>query len=266
MHAKTPFCLIRLKHYAGSVTYTVTGFVDKNNDLLFRDLSQAMYRCNHPILKELFPEGIFWWVAVIWPVVKNVSFYSRKSAPGHSQTSRYGRKPIQSLRQRSDEESEHQDASLRALHQTERSETGQLVRGDFGAAPGPLLGSHGERSRPQSRIRIPPDLQRIPATLQDDVGPNVARLVGHLHRRRGPTFARSAHLGHRVRLWQDENFHQKPAHGKVAAPMASSVRFIRPKEWGHLSPSLDFRQFQIVWLPTSQFPCLDCDSKYHTKR
>ena len=70
VHAKTPFCLIRLKHYAGSVTYTVTGFVDKNNDLLFRDLSQAMYRCNHPILKELFPEGIFWWVAVIWPVVK----------------------------------------------------------------------------------------------------------------------------------------------------------------------------------------------------
>jgi myosin I len=37
----------------------VTGFVDKNNDLLFRDLSQAMYRSSHPILKELFPEGIF---------------------------------------------------------------------------------------------------------------------------------------------------------------------------------------------------------------
>jgi hypothetical protein len=150
---------------------------------------------------------------------KIVSFYSRKSAPGHSQASRYGRKPIQSLRQRSDEESEHQDASLRALYQTERSETGQFVRSGSGPAPGPLLGSHGERSRPQSRIRIPPDLQRIPATLQDDVGPDVARLVGHFHRRRGTTFARSAHLGHRVRLWQDENFHQEPAHGKVAAPM-----------------------------------------------
>ncbi|XP_052830117.1 unconventional myosin-Ia [Octopus bimaculoides] len=47
----------RLKHYAGAVTYRVEGFVDKNNDLLFRDLSQAMYRCKHPLLKDLFPEG-----------------------------------------------------------------------------------------------------------------------------------------------------------------------------------------------------------------
>lgn len=46
-----------LKHYAGSVTYLVKGFVEKNGDLLCRDLSQAMYRCGHSILKQLFPEG-----------------------------------------------------------------------------------------------------------------------------------------------------------------------------------------------------------------
>ncbi|GFY19666.1 unconventional myosin-Ib [Trichonephila clavipes] len=39
------------------VTYSVTGFIDKNNDILHRDLSQAMYRTDQPLLKTLFPEG-----------------------------------------------------------------------------------------------------------------------------------------------------------------------------------------------------------------
>jgi len=52
-----PHDTFRLKHYAGSVTYKVEGFIDKNNDLLYRDLSQAMYMCRHNLLKKLFPEG-----------------------------------------------------------------------------------------------------------------------------------------------------------------------------------------------------------------
>ncbi|XP_016021298.2 unconventional myosin-Ia [Rousettus aegyptiacus] len=47
----------RISHYAGKVTYNVNGFIDKNNDLLFRDLSQAMWKAQHPLLRSLFPEG-----------------------------------------------------------------------------------------------------------------------------------------------------------------------------------------------------------------
>lgn len=46
------FCLLCIK-----VLYKVEGFVDKNNDLLYRDLSQAMYKANHSLMKMLFPEG-----------------------------------------------------------------------------------------------------------------------------------------------------------------------------------------------------------------
>nr|XP_057938214.1 unconventional myosin-Ib isoform X2 [Doryrhamphus excisus] len=52
-----PHCCFRIQHYAGKVLYRVEGFVDKNNDLLYRDLSQAMYKANHTLIKHLFPEG-----------------------------------------------------------------------------------------------------------------------------------------------------------------------------------------------------------------
>ncbi|XP_062972313.1 unconventional myosin-Ib isoform X3 [Elgaria multicarinata webbii] len=52
-----PHCCFRIQHYAGKVMYQVEGFVDKNNDLLYRDLSQAMWKANHSLIKALFPEG-----------------------------------------------------------------------------------------------------------------------------------------------------------------------------------------------------------------
>ncbi|NXW25775.1 MYO1A protein, partial [Circaetus pectoralis] len=57
MDASLPPQCFRIHHYAGKVTYNVTGFIEKNNDLLFRDLSQAMWAARHALLRSLFPEG-----------------------------------------------------------------------------------------------------------------------------------------------------------------------------------------------------------------
>lgn len=46
----------RIKHYAGDVTYHVEGFLDKNKDLLFTMLKQAMQASQMNLLKVLFPE------------------------------------------------------------------------------------------------------------------------------------------------------------------------------------------------------------------
>ncbi|XP_077010620.1 unconventional myosin-Ib isoform X4 [Tamandua tetradactyla] len=52
-----PHSCFRIQHYAGKVLYQVEGFVDKNNDLLYRDLSQAMWKASQALIKSLFPEG-----------------------------------------------------------------------------------------------------------------------------------------------------------------------------------------------------------------
>ncbi|KAM8855512.1 unconventional myosin-Ib isoform 2-T4 [Spinachia spinachia] len=52
-----PHNCFRIQHYAGKVLYRAEGFVDKNNDLLYRDMSQAMYKAKHSLIKQLFPEG-----------------------------------------------------------------------------------------------------------------------------------------------------------------------------------------------------------------
>ncbi|XP_037794658.1 unconventional myosin IC-like isoform X1 [Penaeus monodon] len=45
----------RLRHYAGEVAYRVQGFLDKNNDLLFRDLKHTMSQASNIIAKSVFP-------------------------------------------------------------------------------------------------------------------------------------------------------------------------------------------------------------------
>uniref|UniRef100_A0A8D0CSX8 Myosin IG n=1 Tax=Sander lucioperca TaxID=283035 RepID=A0A8D0CSX8_SANLU len=47
----------RIRHYAGDVTYSVEGFLDKNKDLLFQDFKRLMYNSADPVLKEMWPDG-----------------------------------------------------------------------------------------------------------------------------------------------------------------------------------------------------------------
>ncbi|EYC01892.1 hypothetical protein Y032_0103g3524 [Ancylostoma ceylanicum] len=47
----------RITHYAGDVTYSVNGFMDKNRDTLFQDLKRLMYNSQSPLLKSIFPDG-----------------------------------------------------------------------------------------------------------------------------------------------------------------------------------------------------------------
>uniref|UniRef100_A0A674DAJ8 Myosin IG n=1 Tax=Salmo trutta TaxID=8032 RepID=A0A674DAJ8_SALTR len=47
----------RIRHYAGDVTYSVEGFLDKNKDPLFQDFKRLMYNSSNPVLKEMWPDG-----------------------------------------------------------------------------------------------------------------------------------------------------------------------------------------------------------------
>jgi myosin-1 len=47
----------KLKHYAGDVTYDVDAFLDKNKDLLFKDVIFALGSSKNFVIAELFPEA-----------------------------------------------------------------------------------------------------------------------------------------------------------------------------------------------------------------
>ncbi|MBN3300746.1 MYO1G protein, partial [Amia calva] len=47
----------RIRHYAGDVTYSVEGFIDKNRDPLFQDFKRLMYNSSDPVLQEMWPDG-----------------------------------------------------------------------------------------------------------------------------------------------------------------------------------------------------------------
>ena len=49
--------LFVVKHYAGDVTYNVDGFIDKNNDRLYRDLIEVFTTTSHLVVKQLFSES-----------------------------------------------------------------------------------------------------------------------------------------------------------------------------------------------------------------
>ncbi|XP_058534201.1 unconventional myosin-Ig isoform X3 [Ochotona princeps] len=47
----------RIKHYAGDVTYSADGFIDKNRDSLFQDIKRLLYNSADPTLRAMWPDG-----------------------------------------------------------------------------------------------------------------------------------------------------------------------------------------------------------------
>ncbi|XP_069870693.1 unconventional myosin-Ig [Dipodomys merriami] len=47
----------RIKHYAGDVTYSVEGFIDKNRDFLFQDFKRLFYNSMDSTLRAMWPDG-----------------------------------------------------------------------------------------------------------------------------------------------------------------------------------------------------------------
>ncbi|XP_021066845.1 unconventional myosin-Ig [Mus pahari] len=47
----------QIKHYAGDVTYSVEGFIDKNRDSLFQDFKRLLYNSVDPTLRAMWPDG-----------------------------------------------------------------------------------------------------------------------------------------------------------------------------------------------------------------
>ncbi|KAM4874455.1 unconventional myosin-Ig isoform 2-T2 [Thomomys bottae] len=47
----------RIKHYAGDVTYSVEGFIDKNRDSLFQDFKRLLYNSTDATLRAMWPDG-----------------------------------------------------------------------------------------------------------------------------------------------------------------------------------------------------------------
>ncbi len=52
-----PEGVFRIVHYAGDVDYVASGFLEKNADTLYKDLSRLMYKSSNAILHDCFPEG-----------------------------------------------------------------------------------------------------------------------------------------------------------------------------------------------------------------
>ena len=49
----------RIKHYAGDVTYSINGFIDKSKDLVFQDFKRLLYSSKNPAISSMWKVSLF---------------------------------------------------------------------------------------------------------------------------------------------------------------------------------------------------------------
>ena len=73
----------------------------------------------------------------------------------------------------------------------------------------------GNGARPPGGIRSSAIVQRLPASLQDDVHADLAAMAGPTNRRCSSFAARSARLRHRVRFRKDQDLPEERGNGNI---------------------------------------------------
>lgn len=163
----------------------MTGFIEKNNDLLFRDLSQAMWAARHALLRSLFPEGDPQKVSLKLPPTAGFQF---KSSVALLMKNLYSKNPNY-IRYGPGRDPRGEEGRLWLLrdptpnhrcplqvHQTQRHQGSDGVHAGAGAVTGPVPGADGERAGAAGGLRLPPALQPLPGALQDAQPPHLAPL------------------------------------------------------------------------------------------
>ncbi|XP_037052046.1 unconventional myosin-Ib [Bradysia coprophila] len=57
LDTNAPYAGFQIRHFAGSVQYSINGFLEKNSEFLPRNVSSCLYQSKLPVVQSLFPEG-----------------------------------------------------------------------------------------------------------------------------------------------------------------------------------------------------------------